>query len=195
MKFSHSFAEELQSSNYPSEWRDAAIRYRQLKKCIKKVQKELVELGLNTDMLKSLAEQKDAVCAIQTPRLGYTPPTTSSSCMPADSSHLVYASVSLQQHSNDSDSIASSDRDTGDFDNQGLQNGDPQCAPNDVAGWEEESCGKLVTFSYCFDGLLLYYSGATFRLIRYPLLPSPSVCSYTRSYWPHISIIRVDMKY
>lgn len=153
MKFSHSFAEELQSSNYPSEWRDAAIRYRQLKKCIKKVQKELVELGLSTDMLKSLAEQKDAVCAIQTPRLGCTPPTASS-CMPTDSPHPVYASVSLQQRSNDSDSIASSDGDTSDLDNQGLQNGDPQCAPNDVADWEEESYGKLVTFSYCFDGLL-----------------------------------------
>ncbi|KAF8477527.1 SPX domain-containing protein [Kalaharituber pfeilii] len=59
MKFAHSFKEELQNNEYPPEWLDAAIRYRQLKKCIKKVQRELEELGLTIDMLKLLAEEKN----------------------------------------------------------------------------------------------------------------------------------------
>lgn len=56
MKFAHSFSEELRNNEYPPEWQNAAIRYRQLKKCIKKVMQELDELGLSTDTLKRLAE-------------------------------------------------------------------------------------------------------------------------------------------
>ncbi|KAI5793864.1 SPX domain-containing protein [Peziza echinospora] len=58
MKFAHSFMEELQSNAYPTEWKNSAIRYRQLKKCIKKVQNELAELGLSVEMLKLLAAEK-----------------------------------------------------------------------------------------------------------------------------------------
>jgi len=50
--------EELQSNAYPTEWKNSAIRYRQLKKCIKKVQNELAELGLSVEMLKLLAAEK-----------------------------------------------------------------------------------------------------------------------------------------
>lgn len=191
MKFAHSFTEELQSSKYPSEWRDAAIHYRELKKCIKKVQKELAELGLSADMLKLLAEHSDKSCAIQTPLLDCT--STPASCMPMDSTTPMHTSVSFPQHNNDNDSIASSNGDTGDFDKQGLQNRNQQCASKDVADLEEEeeeeeeeeSCGKAVTFSYCFDGLLLYFSRATFRLSKYPLL-LPLVCIAMQRYWQYI---------
>ena len=152
MKFAHSFTEEIQSSKYPAEWRDAAIHYRQLKKCIKKVEKELVELGLSADMLKSLAEQKDAFCAVQTPRLSCSSSASPASCVTTDSP-LLHSSVSLLQQSNGSGSIASLDGDTGDFDKQGLQDRNLRCPSKDMADWGEEACGKFVTVSYCFDGL------------------------------------------
>lgn len=57
MKFAHTFNEALNSSEYPPEWIDAAIRYRQLKKCIKKVRKELESLGLSPEMLQTLLDR------------------------------------------------------------------------------------------------------------------------------------------
>ncbi|TGZ84183.1 hypothetical protein EX30DRAFT_100721 [Ascodesmis nigricans] len=52
MKFAHEFMETLSSSAFPPEWASSAIQYKQLKKCIKRVQKELQALGLDVDMLK-----------------------------------------------------------------------------------------------------------------------------------------------
>jgi len=63
MKFAHTFNETLASENFPPEWQAAAIQYRQLKKCIKRLQGELAELGLSGGALKSLiCECKDQAC-------------------------------------------------------------------------------------------------------------------------------------
>lgn len=41
---------------FPSQWVDVAIPYGRLKKCLKKVQKELGDLGLGPDTLSVLME-------------------------------------------------------------------------------------------------------------------------------------------
>lgn len=56
MKFGHTYQEALAADTYPKEWVAAAIRYRQLKKCIKKVQKELDSLGLCGKTLQELID-------------------------------------------------------------------------------------------------------------------------------------------
>lgn len=43
-------------SGFPPQWVDIAIPYGQLKKCLKKVQKELRDLGLGPDTLSVLLE-------------------------------------------------------------------------------------------------------------------------------------------
>lgn len=65
MKFAHSFSQALEEEDFPADWQAAAIRYRQLKKCIKKVQKELSELGLTAEILKSLVKQTGTVAIAQ----------------------------------------------------------------------------------------------------------------------------------
>lgn len=57
MKFAHSFSQVLDEEDFPADWQAAAIRYKQLKKCIKKVQQELCELGLTAEILRSLVQQ------------------------------------------------------------------------------------------------------------------------------------------
>lgn len=59
MKFGHTFQEALATDEYPPEWVAAAIRYRQLKKCIKKVQKELATLGLCGTTLQQLINNNE----------------------------------------------------------------------------------------------------------------------------------------
>jgi E3 ubiquitin-protein ligase BAH len=54
MKFAHDFDEALKREEYPQEWVDSAISYRQLKKCIKKVQAELKSFGLDAQTLELL---------------------------------------------------------------------------------------------------------------------------------------------
>jgi E3 ubiquitin-protein ligase BAH len=54
MKFAHDFDESLKKEEYPQEWIDSAISYRKLKKCIKKVQRELHGLGLDPHILEHL---------------------------------------------------------------------------------------------------------------------------------------------
>lgn len=56
MKFGHNFSEALQKEEYPAHWIESAISYRQLKKCIKKVQLELSTLGLDPETLNELWE-------------------------------------------------------------------------------------------------------------------------------------------
>lgn len=61
MKFGHAFQEHLQQDGFPPHWVASAISYRQLKKCIKKVEKELASLGLDATTLGQLlrtAEQE-----------------------------------------------------------------------------------------------------------------------------------------
>ena len=75
MKYAHTFASELKDqgkqplppllaresalltvadAGFPAQWVDAAIPYGQLKKCLKKVQRELGDLGLGPDTLSVL---------------------------------------------------------------------------------------------------------------------------------------------
>lgn len=54
MKFAHNYSDALEREDYPSQWVASAISYRQLKKCIKKVQKELSSLGLDPETLNIL---------------------------------------------------------------------------------------------------------------------------------------------
>lgn len=54
MKFGRDFQEDLEKGEYPQEWIDSAIPYRKLKKCIKKVQRELQSLGLDHETLLRL---------------------------------------------------------------------------------------------------------------------------------------------
>ena len=59
MKFAHSFSRVLQEEDFPADWQAAAIRYRELKKCIRKVQSELLDLGLTVEVLKRLVEEAE----------------------------------------------------------------------------------------------------------------------------------------
>lgn len=54
MKFAHEFQDVLRKENFPAAWRELAISYSQLKKCIKKLQGELLDLGLDARTLSEL---------------------------------------------------------------------------------------------------------------------------------------------
>jgi E3 ubiquitin-protein ligase BAH len=54
MKFAHNFQDSLEEEHFPQDWVESAIAYRKLKKCIKKIQRELEELGLDRPALKAL---------------------------------------------------------------------------------------------------------------------------------------------
>ncbi|KAK2612229.1 hypothetical protein QQS21_001805 [Conoideocrella luteorostrata] len=56
MKFARDFKETLASRDFPAHWIDRAVPYGQLKKCLKKVQRELHDLGLDPDTLRSLLD-------------------------------------------------------------------------------------------------------------------------------------------
>lgn len=60
MKFAHSFTEALANGDFPPDWEAAAIQYRQLKKCIKRVEKELAGLGLSVETLRALIHEEKA---------------------------------------------------------------------------------------------------------------------------------------
>ncbi|KAK2747270.1 hypothetical protein FQN57_002168 [Myotisia sp. PD_48] len=51
LQFGHNYRERLENEGFPAHWVHSAISYRQLKKCIKKVRAELLELGLGPDVL------------------------------------------------------------------------------------------------------------------------------------------------
>ncbi|KAM5372942.1 hypothetical protein ACJZ2D_007279 [Fusarium nematophilum] len=54
MKFGHDFKEILGNHDFPPRWVNNAIPYSQLKKCLKKVSRELHELGLDPETLREL---------------------------------------------------------------------------------------------------------------------------------------------
>ena len=56
MKFGHEFQEVLRKDDFPQHWVKSAIAYRQLKRCIKRVQGELAGLGLDACTLKQLLQ-------------------------------------------------------------------------------------------------------------------------------------------
>lgn len=51
MKFAHEFKDALQREGFPPYWVESAVPYGQLKKCIKKVEKELKSFGLDAQTL------------------------------------------------------------------------------------------------------------------------------------------------
>ncbi|OQO08062.1 hypothetical protein B0A48_06855 [Cryoendolithus antarcticus] len=55
MKFGQEFAQALASEGFPQHWVDSAIGYKNLKKCIKKVQRELLEIGLDASTIQHLS--------------------------------------------------------------------------------------------------------------------------------------------
>lgn len=55
MKFAQEFRKALQREAFPQRWVECAIPYGQLKKCLKKVTKELQEIGLDKETLTRLA--------------------------------------------------------------------------------------------------------------------------------------------
>lgn len=55
MKYGHEYQEALASEEFPATWKSAAISYRDLKKTIKKIQNELLDLGLDAVTLKQLS--------------------------------------------------------------------------------------------------------------------------------------------
>ncbi|KAI0157031.1 SPX domain-containing protein [Hypoxylon sp. FL1284] len=64
MKFAQQFRKALQQEGYPQKWISSAVPYGQLKKCLKKVTKELHEIGLDRDTLAQLtASQRDPSAA------------------------------------------------------------------------------------------------------------------------------------
>lgn len=60
MKFAQEFRRVLHSEGFPQKWVDSAIPYGQLKKCLKKVTRELVDLGLDRDTLAHLTPAQHA---------------------------------------------------------------------------------------------------------------------------------------
>ena len=56
MKFGQEYAATLASEGFPQQWLDSAIEYKGLKKCIKKVQRELAGIGLDERMVETLAQ-------------------------------------------------------------------------------------------------------------------------------------------
>ena len=71
MKFLRAFETALKEDEYPTHWVQSAIRYRQLKKCIKQVQKELSDIGLEPKTIRDLWMSLDACGPIKAP-LQYT---------------------------------------------------------------------------------------------------------------------------
>ena len=68
MKFAHEFKEILTEAEFPSHWVQSAISYPELKKCIKKLQNELLELGLDAHTLKELLAPVETKEGLPSPR-------------------------------------------------------------------------------------------------------------------------------
>ncbi|KAI9833851.1 MAG: hypothetical protein M1826_006374 [Phylliscum demangeonii] len=59
MKFAHEYQQRLGEADLPTRWVEIAIAYGRLKKCIKKLQRELVELGLDASTLRTILVPPD----------------------------------------------------------------------------------------------------------------------------------------
>ncbi|KAK0949562.1 hypothetical protein LTR91_026355, partial [Friedmanniomyces endolithicus] len=59
MKFNQEYQKVLASEGFPKEWLESAIDYKHLKKCIKKVHRELHGLGLDAKTISHLSEDSD----------------------------------------------------------------------------------------------------------------------------------------
>lgn len=54
MKYGREYSQALASEDFPETWISAAVSYRELKKCIKRIQEELSSLGLDAETLQHL---------------------------------------------------------------------------------------------------------------------------------------------
>lgn len=73
MKFAHEFKDALEREGFPSHWVESAIPYGQLKKCIKKVKRELESFGLDAHTLGLLiprSPEKDD-CGVDIPPVAF----------------------------------------------------------------------------------------------------------------------------
>lgn len=68
MKFAREYEATLKQEQYPQHWINSSISYRQLKKCIRKIQLELQELGLDSERIKQLLQPVGSAVANDQPR-------------------------------------------------------------------------------------------------------------------------------
>lgn len=59
MKFGQEYSQVLTNENFPEHWRQSAIEYKHLKKCIKKIRKELLAIGLGSETIGQLSASID----------------------------------------------------------------------------------------------------------------------------------------
>ncbi|KAK4556420.1 hypothetical protein LTR86_006564 [Recurvomyces mirabilis] len=59
MKFGHEYEQSLAEARFPEQWLGSAIDYKYLKKCIKKVHRELDQCGLDPDTIVRLSKDAD----------------------------------------------------------------------------------------------------------------------------------------
>ncbi|KAE9969086.1 hypothetical protein EG328_007106 [Venturia inaequalis] len=59
MKFAREYKNYLQHSGFPAEWVNSTLSYGQLKKCIKKVKRELASIGLDPATLQELLDSDE----------------------------------------------------------------------------------------------------------------------------------------
>lgn len=70
MKFAHEFKNALEREGFPPHWIETAVPYSQLKKCIKKVERELSSFGLDNDTLRQLLPSNNDATKGYNPRNG-----------------------------------------------------------------------------------------------------------------------------
>lgn len=63
MKFAREYEAKLKQEQYPQHWIQSSISYRQLKKCIRKIQSELLELGIDPEEVKVLLQRVESASA------------------------------------------------------------------------------------------------------------------------------------
>ncbi|KAF2774093.1 hypothetical protein EJ03DRAFT_323434 [Teratosphaeria nubilosa] len=57
MKFGHEYEQVLATEDFPTQWLGSAIDYKYMKKCIKKIHRELEDLGLDAETIIHLSRQ------------------------------------------------------------------------------------------------------------------------------------------
>ncbi|KAL8844341.1 MAG: hypothetical protein Q9205_000900 [Flavoplaca limonia] len=67
MKFGREYQATLQQEQYPQHWIQTSISYRQLKKCIRKIQAELSQLGLDAEAVDHLLSSIGPPCSRTAP--------------------------------------------------------------------------------------------------------------------------------
>src|ERR1700743_2594186 len=67
MKFGQDFEAALARGEYPPDWVNSALSYQKLKKCIKRVQRELLSLGLDKETLDALWKSVTSSGAVTDP--------------------------------------------------------------------------------------------------------------------------------